>query len=218
MARVLIVEDDESFARILTYALRAAGHTPLPAPTGHAALLAARAHPDLILLDLGLPDIPGAEVLRRLKREPGTAQIPVVVVSADPDAADRVPRNGAAGAVAILQKPVLGSEICAVVDLVLEGRQSEMREGGGGRPAKAHLDSRQREIVFRLLRTGSDPLVRQVCRRLGADGPRREWRHGTETVSWREIVGLAKQEGLVGEAEGQMLLRGIPCRPVEQTA
>ena len=218
MARILIVEDEESIARLLTYALRAAGHTPLLAPTGHAALLAAQAHPDLILLDLGLPDIPGDEVLRRLKREPDTARIPVVVVSGEPDAADRVPRGGPAGVVAILQKPVLGSELCAVVDLVVEGRQSENWEARPEAPTgSARLDCRQRELVYRLISTGSDPLVRQVCRCLGADHAYGTWRRAAEKVTWTEVVGLAKREGLLRDAEGQMLLRGISCRRVEQT-
>ncbi len=218
MARVLIVEDEESFARILTHALRAAGHTPLPAPTGHAALLAARAHPDLILLDLGLPDIPGDEVLRRLKREPETAQIPVVVVSGEPDAASRVPRNGAAGAVAILQKPLLGSELCAVVDLVLEDRQSEMWEARTDALTRsARLDRQQRALVYRLINAGSHPLVREVCRCLGGSQTQRTWRRAAEDVTWTEVVGLAKLEGLLGEAEGQLLLRETLCRPVEQT-
>jgi DNA-binding response OmpR family regulator len=96
MARILIGDDDASLA--VAHAVRTAGHTRLPAPTGHGAVLAARAHPDVILLDLGLPDLPGDEVLRRLKRDPATAPIPVVVVSAEPDAADRVPRGGTPGA------------------------------------------------------------------------------------------------------------------------
>lgn len=218
MARILIVEDEESFARIVAYALRAAGHTPLPAPTGHAALLAARAHPDAILLDLGLPDIPGDEVLRRLKREPDTARIPVMVVSGEPDAADRVPRGGPAGAVAVLQKPVLGSELCAVVDLVLDGQQSENWDARAEAPTEnARLDRRQREIVYRLIGTGSDPLVREVCRCLGADNTHRTRRRVAENVTWTAVVGLAKREGLLREAEGQMLLRGISCRRVEQT-
>jgi two-component system KDP operon response regulator KdpE len=124
MARILIVDDDESIARILTHVLREAGHTPSVAPSGHLALLAVRAKPDLVLLDLGLPDISGDEVLRRLKRDPFSAPIPVVVVSGQPDAAQIVGRCGATGAVAILQKPVLGSDLCAVVDVVLDARTS----------------------------------------------------------------------------------------------
>jgi len=150
MATILIVDDDESLAAVLAHFFRRAGHTPLPAPTGHAALLAARAHPDIILLDLGLPDIPGDEVLRRLKRDPYTAQIPVVVVSGEPDAADRVPRGGGTSAVAILQKPVRGAELCAVVDLVLEGRMSDARAPhGAARTGTMPLGRQQGAIVYR---------------------------------------------------------------------
>jgi DNA-binding response OmpR family regulator len=150
MARILIVDDDESLAAVLAHYFRRAGHTPLPAPTGHAALLAARAHPDVILLDLGLPDISGDEVLRRLKRDPYTAQIPVVIVSGEPDAADRVPRGGGTGAFAILQKPVGGAELCAVVDLVLVGRGSETADAHGtGFAGTLPLDPRHRELVSR---------------------------------------------------------------------
>ena len=150
MARILIVDDDAPLAAVLVYWFRKAGHTPLPAPTGHAALLAARAHPDVILLDLGLPDISGDEVLRRLKRDPQTAQIPVVVVSGEPDAAERVPRGGAAGAVAILQKPVGGADLCGVVDLVLAGRGSETADAhGAGFAGTLPLDPRHRELVSR---------------------------------------------------------------------
>ena len=148
MARILIVDDDESLAAVLAHYFRRAGHTPLPAPTGHAALLAARAHPDVILLDLGLPDIAGDEVLRRLKRDPYTAQIPVVIVSGEPDAADRVPRGGGTGAFAILQKPVGGHDLCAVVDWVLARRQADTWDPPGATlPGTGLLDPRQRELV-----------------------------------------------------------------------
>ena len=150
MARILIVDDDAPLAAVLVYWFRKAGHTPLPAPTGHAALLAARAHPDVILLDLGLPDISGDEVLRRLKRDPQTAQIPVVVVSGEPDAAERVPRGGAAGAVAILQKPVGGAALCAVVALVLAGRPADTWDPRGAPwTGTGPLDPQHRELVSR---------------------------------------------------------------------
>ena len=150
MATILIVDDDATLASVLTHYFRKAGRTPMVAPTGHAALLAARAHPEVILLDLGLPDISGDEVLRRLKRDPYTAQIPVVVVSGEPDAADRVPRGGGTGAVAILQKPVGGADLCAVVDRVLAGWTSDTREPPGAtRTGTVPLDHRQSAIVYR---------------------------------------------------------------------
>ncbi len=72
MARILIVEDDEPVALAFMHYFRQAGHTPLPAPTGHGALHAARAYPDVIMLDLGLPDLPGEEVLDRPRLQPYT--------------------------------------------------------------------------------------------------------------------------------------------------
>jgi DNA-binding response OmpR family regulator len=209
MARILIVDDNESLTSVLTHFLRNAGHVPMAASTGHAALLAARAHPDVILLDLGLPDISGDEVLRRLKRDPHTAPIPVVVVSGEPDAADRVPRDGATGAVAILQKPMLGSELCAVVDFVLEGRQFCIGEAQaatflGNTPS----EDTQREIVYRLISTGSDRLVRQVFRRLGADRRCRQDPAVVEAPSWKDLARAGRQEGLLNEGEGALLAAG----------
>jgi len=219
MARILIVDDDESITRCLSYCFRDAGHTPMTAATGHAALLAARTNPDLILLDLGLPDISGDEVLRRLKREPSTAQIPVVIVSGEPDAAEIVARSGATGAVAIMQKPVLGSELCALVDIVLDGEKVGAEDAQGTTSAGVGaLYGQQRQLLYRLISTGSHPLVQQVCRRLGADHTRMTWSRVAGTESWTEIVGRARQEGVLGEAEGRALLQDVHRSPVEQTA
>jgi DNA-binding response OmpR family regulator len=209
MARILIVEDMDTVARLLAHYLREAGHVPMVAPDGHGALRAARAHPDLILLDLGLPDISGDEVLRCLKRDTFTAQIPVVIVSGEPDAADRVPRGGVTGAVAVLQKPVSGSEICAVVDLVLEGRSSDTVDAPGATFAgSGPLDRQQRELLYRLLSTGSDPLVRQIFRRLDADRLRRHKSTATQAPSWRDLARAGRQEGLLNDGEGALLAAG----------
>jgi two-component system KDP operon response regulator KdpE len=78
--RVLIVDDEPQIHRFLKVALVAAGYEPLSAETGALALkLVASAAPDVVLLDLGLPDMDGIEVLRSLR---GFSQIPVVILSA----------------------------------------------------------------------------------------------------------------------------------------
>jgi len=196
------VDDDETLALVLTHYFRKAGHTPLPVPTGHGALLAGRAHPDVILLDLRLPDMSGAEVLRRLKRDPTTTPIPVVVVSGEPDAAERVPRNGSTGAVVVLQKPVGGAALCAVVDLVLASREcGEGKTHGASLPAKVPVGPQQREILYRLLRMGSDPLVRQLVHRLAADQRRRDALPAVEAPNWRELARAGRQEGLLNDGE-----------------
>lgn len=81
-AEVLIVEDDEDIAALLAHRVSRQGHHPTVARTGAAALDRARAaRPDLVLLDLGLPDMHGWEVLDGLRGDATLAAVPVVVVS-----------------------------------------------------------------------------------------------------------------------------------------
>jgi CheY-like chemotaxis protein len=72
--------------------------------------------PDVLLLDLDLPDVGGAEILRRLKADPATAPIPVIVISAD-TRKEQQERLMAAGARAYLTKPV---EISRLMELAFE--------------------------------------------------------------------------------------------------
>ena len=88
--------------------------------TGLDGLAAIRARrPDLILLDMHLPDIDGLELLRHLQADPDTAEIPVIVVSADATDA-RIGQAIAAGASHYLTKPVNVSQFLASLDEVLE--------------------------------------------------------------------------------------------------
>jgi two-component system, cell cycle response regulator len=103
-ARILIV-DDVAANRIIQQArLAAAFYEPVLAADGAACLAIAREErPDLVLLDLGLPDIPGLEVLRRLRREPACRDIPVIAL-AGPRAEERLAAF-AAGADDVMTRP-----------------------------------------------------------------------------------------------------------------
>jgi two-component system KDP operon response regulator KdpE len=86
--RILLVEDDPTLRRTLAIGLRAEGHEVLTAGDGRTALAAAREdEPQLMVLDLGLPDISGVEVLTRLR---GWSPLPVIVLSARSDSTDKV--------------------------------------------------------------------------------------------------------------------------------
>ena len=88
MSRILLVDDDDSLLRTLTMNLRARGHVVVAAETGAAALTAARQEtPDVVVLDLGLPDVSGVEVLRDLRE---WSAVPVVVLSARHGSDDKV--------------------------------------------------------------------------------------------------------------------------------
>lgn len=202
MATILIVEDEESLACVVTHCLREAGHTPIVARTGEAALREAGAHLDLILLDLGLPDIPGTELLRRWKRQPETAQIPVVIASGQPDAAAVVAEGGAHAVAAILRKPVCLPELRTVVDAVLHA-PADWEEWAG----QAGQEQRV-QVLYRLITEGSNRLVRQVCLRLEADRPGGPQPLVAPAPSWADLVHAAKGEGLLSDAEGSLLAAG----------
>jgi two-component system KDP operon response regulator KdpE len=79
MTSILVVDDEPQILRALATNLRARGYEVELAPTGEAALsLAARKHPDLVILDLGLPGMDGTEVIRGLR---GWTRVPIIVLS-----------------------------------------------------------------------------------------------------------------------------------------
>jgi CheY-like chemotaxis protein len=104
--------------------------TLLPAMQGRLGLELARRHrPDVILLDLHLPDLQGDEVLRRLRADPDTRGIPVIMISADATAG-RTARLIEAGARAYLTKPLDVKQFLAYIDELLSA--SEVHHGSGG--------------------------------------------------------------------------------------
>ncbi|WP_329684109.1 response regulator [Longimicrobium sp.] len=103
---VLLVEDSDAIRDAFTILLEDAGYTVLGAGTGEDALrLAADRVPDLVLLDMGLPDMTGLDVVRRIKAREDTAGIAVVAVTGRDEEADRKACL-AAGCAAYLVKPV----------------------------------------------------------------------------------------------------------------
>jgi two-component system phosphate regulon response regulator PhoB len=91
MARILVVEDEPDLRQVLAYNLRDAGHDVTMASEGRKGLaMALENPPDLVLLDLMLPDISGLEVCRALKGTEKTREVPVVMVTARGEEIDRV--------------------------------------------------------------------------------------------------------------------------------
>lgn len=103
---VLVVEDSDAIRAAFTILLEESGYTVAAAPTGTEAVrLAGERSPDLVLLDLGLPDISGLDVARRIKGDPATRGIPVVALTGRDDENDRDALLSA-GCTAFWLKPV----------------------------------------------------------------------------------------------------------------
>jgi len=113
---ILVVEDDQEISTMLVIALESEGFYVLSASSGEEALRIARQKlPDFISLDIRLPDLDGFEVLQLLKREPETADIPVVIVSVVPDRE----RGHMLGALDFLSKPLDAAQLLAVINRTL---------------------------------------------------------------------------------------------------
>lgn len=100
MARVLLVEDEASLQRLIGYALQSKGYEVLVAVDGREGLDMARSEsPDLILLDMVMPEMNGMEVLGALKKDTRLKDVPVLIVtaSAQKEDAEKAISMGAAG-------------------------------------------------------------------------------------------------------------------------
>lgn len=128
---ILIVEDERDLATTLEYNLEREGYQTRAAYSGEEAIsLAQKApHPDLILLDLMLPDIPGTEVCRRLRGIKETRNIPVVMATAKGDEIDRVV-GFEVGADDYVPKPFSVRELVLRIRAVLRRTQTVDPEPG----------------------------------------------------------------------------------------
>src|ERR1700722_9786456 len=128
MARVLVIEDEADLREVLQYNLTQAGHRAFTAATGDAGLkLAQEVKPDIVLLDLMLPDLPGTVVAKSLRREPITQTIPIIMVTAKGEEIDRIV-GFELGADDYVVKPFSVRELMLRIDAVLRrGRTSEQR-------------------------------------------------------------------------------------------
>ena len=125
MARILVIEDEHDLQKVLDYNLRRAGHEALAALRGEEGLqLARKSRPDLILLDLMLPDLAGTEVCRALKRDAHTKAIPVLMLTAKGEEIDRVV-GFELGADDYVVKPFSVRELLLRIDAILRRSHSE---------------------------------------------------------------------------------------------
>jgi putative two-component system response regulator len=156
---ILIVDDEATAVRLFEAILENDGYKTMSARSGREALESAIANlPDLILVDLMMPDIDGVETLSRLKAHPRTAAIPVIVVTALDDRESKL-RALEAGAAEFLSKPVDLAEVTVRVRNLLRLKaHSDFLETYNDNLAvqvserTAQLEDAYREMVFTLVR------------------------------------------------------------------
>ena len=120
--RILIVEDNELNMKLLNDVLEAYGYDIVKTDSGAAVLELARTHrPDLVLMDIQLPDVSGLDAVRQLKGDPETREIPVIAVTAFAMAGDerRALDSGCDGSIA---KPIMLREFLATIEEFLSGK------------------------------------------------------------------------------------------------
>ena len=190
---VLLVDDDPDLRRLAQMQLSLQGFEVLQAATGLGALDLARTNnPDVILLDMMLPDIDGGEVLRRLHADPATEDIPVIFLSALTATEDRV-KGLSEGAVDWISKPHEPRELIARIG------------------AAARIKAKTQTINAR---SGNDPVTRLPARsafetRLEIEIARSA-RNGTPFAVWiMDIDGMAAINDRVGALAGDQLLHSV---------
>ncbi len=119
--RILVVEDEESLLKLESILLSSKGYNVTGVMDGKSALEEVMAHrPDLVILDIMLPEIDGFEVCRRIRENPATSTIPVVMLTAKKNSQD-VARGAEVGANAYLTKPFKSAKVIEVIEELLGG-------------------------------------------------------------------------------------------------
>ena len=122
MARIIAIEDSPALQRLLAITMRGSGIDIEAFLLGAPGLEAAIQNPpDLIVLDLGLPDMPGWDVLERLRSEPSTADVPVVVATGE-TRSSVINRLTELNAV-MLEKPYTGAVLRAAIRVLIEANE-----------------------------------------------------------------------------------------------
>lgn len=117
---ILVVDDDEDVTRVLSFAFESEGYRVLRCCNGRDAIHLARRHlPDLLTLDLKMPDTDGFAVLDALRQDPKTRSIPVICISVQPDCASAASH----GADYCLEKPIDIAKLRRVTSLVLQAER-----------------------------------------------------------------------------------------------
>ena len=214
---ILVVDDTHSSLKLLTDILRAAGYLVRPADSGELALASAAENPpDLILLDISMPEMDGFEVCRRLKSQERLRDIPVIFISALSETTDKV-KAFAAGGVDFVTKPFQAAEVEARARTHLELRR-QARLLQENYEALRRLEELRDNLVHMIVHDMRSPLMAMsgcfelLQKELAAAGagPRRLVQRGLNAAA--ELTAMCDDLLDVSRLEaGQMPVHREPC-------
>ena len=216
-ASILVVDDTPANLQVLVGMLKERGHRVRPVLEGRLALRAAKAEvPDLVLLDINMPDMNGFEVCEQLKADPKLADTPVIFISGNNETADKV-RAFSVGGVDYVTKPFHMAEVEARVATHLELRRKR-RELQESYEALRRLESLRDSLVHMVVHDLRSPLAAisaclEVIKWDAEEQHRRELASDVETAlhATRTIIRLVNSVLDVSKMEGtQMRLQFAP--------
>lgn len=147
MARILAVDDNADILELIRVNLTLAGHDVRVADSGQRGLDAARAsRPDLVVLDVMMPEVDGWHVLERLKTEAALVDVPVIMLTARSAESDRV-RGGIEGAIRYLTKPFEPDRLREEVEAALAGDPEPVQRRRVQRESLAELARMEKGVV-----------------------------------------------------------------------
>ena len=188
LGRVLVVEDERDVAELIRYNLAKEGYDVTTAASGTEALRRAReVGPDLVLLDIMVPQLNGWEVCRRLKQDPETGGIPVIMVTGRVEEGDKV-LGFEMGADDYVTKPFSPREIVARVKAILRRAEGVRPAAAVHRVGTVEVDTGRREVRVDgtpvALATREFDLLQHLAEHVGLALSRRQLLDGVWGSDW----------------------------------
>ncbi|MGB8930224.1 MAG: response regulator [Anaeromyxobacteraceae bacterium] len=228
MPTVLIVDDERDLLSLLDFNFRSAGFDTLLAATGEEALrTAAQRVPDLVLLDLMLPDLAGTEVCRRLKADARTRDVPVVMLTARGDEIDRIV-GFEVGADDYVTKPFSAREVVLRARAILRRATGRPAERPVAEVGPIRVDVEAHRVFVEGAEVALTPLefklLRTLMTRLGRVQPRERlledvWEMSTEVETRTVDTHMKRLREKLGAARDLIeTVRGVGYRMIDPAA
>lgn len=215
-ARILIVDDVPANLDVLRQVLEGAGYQVMLAPNGQIALRsAAKAHPDLILLDVMMPDMDGYEVCRRLKADDTTSDIPVIFITANDDTESLV-KGFQVGGVDFVGKPFREEEVLMRLHTHLQIARLTDELAARAQQLQDKNQQLQEEIALRrLVKTQLTELTQREAKTWGLDALIADSLPMQRVMETVQSITLTEGDGVFLEGDAgtgkELVARAIHC-------